>query len=68
MENYLELIANDHESNANAILKEINVTEFKGNANDVYSNANLKISPYIQIHIKIIPRKFTRKFCILLKK
>ena len=47
MENYLELIANDHESNANAILKEINVTEFKGNANDEYSNANLKISPYI---------------------
>ena len=47
MENHLELIANDHESNANAILKEINVTEFKGNANDVYSNANLKISPYI---------------------
>ena len=28
MENYLELIANDNESNANAILKEINLTEF----------------------------------------
>ena len=35
MENYLKLIANDHESNANAILKEINVTEFKGNVNEV---------------------------------
>ena len=28
MENYLELIANDNESNANAILNEINLTEF----------------------------------------
>ena len=34
MENYLELIANDNESNANAILNEINLTEFLDNAND----------------------------------
>ena len=34
MENYLELIASNNESNANAILNEINLTEFLNNAND----------------------------------
>ena len=34
MENYLDHIASDNESNANAILNEINLTEFLDNAND----------------------------------
>ena len=43
MENYLELIANDNESNANAILNKINLTEFLGDANDVSINSNGEI-------------------------
>ena len=43
MENYLELIANDNESNANAILNEINLTEFLDDANDVSINSNGEI-------------------------
>ena len=43
MENYLELIANNNESNANAILNEINLTEFLDDANDVSINSNRKI-------------------------
>ena len=40
MENYLELIANNNDSNANAILNEINLTEFLDDANDVSINSN----------------------------
>ena len=43
MENYLELIANDNESNANAILKEINLLRFLDNANDMSINSNGEI-------------------------
>ena len=43
MEHYLELIANDNESNANAILKEINLTEFLDNVNDMSINSNGEI-------------------------
>ena len=39
MENYLELIANDNESNADAILNEISLTEFLDDANDVSINS-----------------------------
>ena len=44
MENYLELIANDNESNANAILNEINLTEFLDDANDVSITAMGRLS------------------------
>ena len=43
MENYLELIANDNESNANAILKEINLQRFLDNVNDMSINRNGEI-------------------------
>ena len=43
MENYLDLIASDNESNANAILNEINLTEFLDDANDVSINSNGEI-------------------------
>ena len=43
MENYLELIANNNGSNANAILNEINLTEFLDDAIDVSINSNREI-------------------------
>ena len=57
-----------------AVIRKVQFSLFKG-----YTNADLKIFPYIQILIKIIPWKFrilnlrilelfTRKVCIFLKK
>ena len=43
MENYLELIANNNESDANVILKEINLLRFLDNANDMFINSNGEI-------------------------